>query len=140
MISPKAFKEFLTPYNKKLVSFIKSKGVDIIMVDTDGDCNELIPLFLEAGITGLYPMEVSAGMNVVKARKRYPKLQIMGGIPKSEISFGKRRIDEFLESVNWLLKQGGYIPFGDQFIPPEIAWDYFKYYSEKLNKMIDKAQ
>jgi hypothetical protein len=139
MISPKVFKEFLTPYYKKLTDFLKGKGIDIIFVDTDGDCNELIPLFMEAGITGLYPMEVSAGMDVVAARKKYPELQIMGGIPKSDITLGKERIDEFLEPVNWLLKQGGYIPFGDHFIPPEVPWKEFKYYREKLNKMIDEA-
>jgi uroporphyrinogen decarboxylase len=139
MISPATFKEFLSPYYKKLSSFLKSKNVNIIMVDTDGDCNELIPLFMEAGITGLYPMEVSAGMDVVAARKKYPTLQIMGGIPKSDIALGKEKIDEFLEPVDWLLKQGGYIPYGDHFIPPEVPWKWFKYYRERLNDMIDKV-
>lgn len=138
MISPKTFKEFLSPYYKKLTKFLRSKNVDIILVDTDGDCNELIPLFMETGITGLYPMEVSAGMDVVSARKKYPDLQILGGIPKSDIALGKERIDQFLESVDWLLKQGGYIPYGDHLIPPEVPWNKFKYYREKLNLMIDK--
>ena len=138
MVSPAIFKEFMTPYYKRLSSFLKGKGVNIILLDTDGDCNELIPLFLEAGITGLWPMEVSAGMNVLAARKKYPELQIMGGIPKLDIAFGKKRIDEFLEPVGWLLKQGGYIPFGDHSIPPRVSWKDFKYYRGKLNKMIDK--
>ena len=137
MISAQIFKEFLSPYYKKLVSFLKSKGIKIILADTDGDCNELIPLFIESGITGLYPMEVSSGMDVAAVRKKYPELQIMGGIPKSEIAFGKKRIDEFLEPVDWLFKKGGYIPFGDHFIPPEIPWKEFVYYREKLNSMIN---
>ena len=78
MISTDIFKEFLSPYYNKLSDFLRSKNVDIILVDTDGDCNELIPLFIETGITGLYPMEVSAGMDVVSARKKYPDLQILG--------------------------------------------------------------
>ena len=139
MISPIIFKEFLTPYYKKIINFLKSKKVNVILVDTDGDCNELIPLFLGVGVTGLYPMEVSAGMDVVAARKNYPQLQILGGIPKSDIALGKRRITEFLEPVDWLLKQGGYIPYGDHFIPPEVPWKEFKYYREKLNCMIDGA-
>ena len=139
MISPAVFKEFLSPFYKKICDFMKNKGVKIIFVDTDGDCNELIPLFMEAGITGLYPMEVSAGMDIVKVRKKYPTLQIMGGIPKSDIALGKKRIDEFLEPVEWMLKQGGFIPFGDHFIPPEVPWKEFKYYREKLNSMIDKT-
>lgn len=138
MISPGIFKEFLSPYYRKLTNFLRSKKVEIILVDTDGDCNELIPLFLEAGITGLYPMEVSAGMDVVAARKKYPELQILGGIPKLEIALGKNRIDQILEPVEWLLKQGGYIPYGDHLIPPEVQWREFKYYREKLNSLIDK--
>lgn len=137
MVSPAVFKEFMAPYYKRLTGFLKSKGVNIILLDTDGNCSELIPLFLDAGITGLWPMEVSAGMDVVKARKRYPDLQIMGGIPKLDISMGKERIDEFLKPVSWLLKQGGYIPFGDHSIPPDVCWKDFKYYREKLNNIIE---
>ena len=138
MISKAIFREFMTPYYKKLTSFLKSKGVNIILVDTDGNCSELIPLFLEAGITGLYPMEVSAGMDVISARRKYPNLQIMGGIPKSDIALGEKRIDEILVDTELLLKGGGYIPFGDHLIPPEVPWKYFKYYRERLNGLIDK--
>ena len=138
MISASTFKEFLSPYYKKLTSFLKSKGVNIILVDTDGNCSELIPLFLDSGVTGLYPMEVSAGMDVLAARKKYPDLQIMGGLPKFDIAYGKKRIDKILEPTKWLLSKGGYIPFADHLIPPEVSWKDYKYYREKLNNMIDK--
>ncbi len=61
----------------------------------------------------------------------------MGGIPKSEICKGKMRIDEILEPVAKVLKMGGYIPFGDHFIPPEVDWESFKYYRSKLNRLIE---
>ena len=123
MISPATFRQFLTPYYQKLTDFLRSKEVDVILVDTDGDCNELIPLFLEAGITGLYPMEASAGMDVVAVRKKFPDLQLMGGIPKGEIALGEKRIREILEPVRWLLTRGGYTPYGDHLIPPEVHWN-----------------
>jgi len=137
MISPQIFAEFMTPYYKRITSFLKSKGVDIILLDTDGDCNELIPLFIEAGITGLYPMEASAGMDVLAARKKYPDLQILGGVPKSRLVHGKDEIDRFLEPIAELLKTGGYIPHGDHLIPPEVSWEDFRYYRDKLNHLID---
>ena len=137
MISPQIFAEFMTPYYKRMTSFLKSKGVDIILLDTDGDCNELIPLFMEAGITGLYPMEASAGMDVLAARKKYPDLQILGGVPKSRLVHGKDEIDRFLEPIAELLKTGGYIPHGDHLIPPEVSWEDFRYYRDKLNHLID---
>jgi len=137
MISPITFKEFLLPYYKKISAFLKSKNVNIFMVDTDGRCEDLIPLFIEGGVTGLYPMEASAGMEIVKVRKNYPKLQIMGGIPKLEIAKGKNNIDDILKPVEIVLKTGGYIPFGDHFIPPEVSWQNFKYYRNRLNEIIE---
>lgn len=137
MISFQTFREFLLPYYKKISKFLKSKNVNIFLVDTDGRCEGLIPLFIEGGVTGLYPMEVSAGMDVVKVRKNYPKLQIMGGIPKSEIALGENKIDDILKPVELVLKDGGYIPFGDHFIQPEVSWGNFEYYRMRLNKIIE---
>ncbi len=38
-----------------------------------------------------------------------------------------------------VLKTGGYIPFGDHFIPPEVNFDDFTYYRETLNQVIDET-
>ena len=137
MISPDMVKEFLAPYIKRVADFLKERGVNIVLLDTDGDCNSIIPIFIEAGVTGMYPFEVHCGMDIVKVREQYPKLQMLGGIPKSEIAKGKQRIDEILEPVEKVLKTGGYIPFGDHFIPPDVDFDNFSYYRNKLNKLID---
>jgi uroporphyrinogen decarboxylase len=138
MISLKVVREFMLPYYKRFTSFLKGKGIEHIFVDTDGDCWDLIPLFLEGGATGMYPFETATGMDIVKVRKTYPELRMMGGIPKSEIGLGKERIDKFLEPVEAVLKTGGYIPFGDHFIPPEVTWEGFKYYRNRLNDLIDQ--
>ena len=132
-------KEFVLPYYKKISDFLKSKKIGTFLVDTDGDCNELVPMFIEAGVTGMYPMEVSAGMDVVSLRKKYPDFLLMGGIPKFDICYGPKKIDEILEPVKWLLQQGGFIPFGDHLIPPEVGWKEFRYYREKLNNIIDSV-
>ena len=138
MISVDMVKEFMCPYIKKIADFVKSKGVNIILLDTDGDCNELIPVFMDAGVTGMYPFETHCGMDIVKVRKQFPKLQMMGGIPKSEIAKGQKRIDEILIPVDQVLKSGGFIPFGDHFIPPDVDFENFSYYRKMLNGLIDK--
>lgn len=86
----------------------------------------------------MLPFEANCGMNIVKVRKEFPELALMGGIPKSEICKGRMRIDEILEPVAVVLKTGRFIPFGDHFIPPEVDWEGFKYYRTKLNAIIDK--
>lgn len=137
MVSPAIIREFMLPYYKKFTSFLKSKGIRYIFVDTDGDCFNIIPLFIEGGVTGMYPFEVSCGMDIVKVRRSFPDLIMMGGIPKSEIALGPKRIEAILEPVKEVLKTGGYIPFADHFIPPEVDWENFRYYRGRLNELID---
>jgi hypothetical protein len=125
------------PYYKKMVSFLNSHGVENIFLDTDGYCMDIIPLFVEAGITGIYPFEWHTGMRIEEVRKNFPDLVMMGGIPKSEIRHGKKTVDEILKPVEETLQYGGYIPFGDHFVPPEVNWENFVYYRDKLNSIID---
>jgi uroporphyrinogen decarboxylase len=138
MISNDMVKEFMLPYIRRIGDFVKSKGIKVILLDTDGDCNELIPLFMEAGVTGMFPFETHCGMDIVDVRRKYPKLQMFGGVPKSEIVMGKKRIDEILLPVEAVLKTGGYVPFGDHLIPPDVNFENFTYYRTKLNRLIDR--
>lgn len=110
-----------------------------IIVDTDGNCWELISFFLEGGATGLFPMEVAARMDVVEVRKRYPNLQIMGGIDKRALARGKKEIDKELEAkIPFMLKKGSYILHVDHHIPPDVPLKNFVYYRNRLEEMIDK--
>ena len=140
MVSPSMIGEFMIPYYKRLTGFLKQHGVKTIFIDTDGDCFDLIPLFIEAGVTGMYPIEASCGMDLLRVRREFPSLQLMGGIPKSEIRHGRQRIDEILEPVEAVLDTGGYIPFGDHLIPPEVHWEEFSYYRTRLNDLIDRRR
>ncbi len=137
MISPYAFRELMLPYYKKITSFLKSKNVKNIMIDTDGDCREVIPLFLKAGITGIYPLEVSSGIDLIKLRNMYPRLQMMGGISKYDLSFGKEKIDSALGVTKKLLSLGGYVPFIENLITSDISWSNFSYYRKGLNNIVD---
>jgi uroporphyrinogen decarboxylase len=38
-----------------------------------------------------------------------------------------------------MLQQGGYIPYVDHFVPPDVSWDNFLYYRQQLNNLIDTA-
>lgn len=138
MISPEHFRRFMLPRYKRLTEYIRSQGVDIIMVDCDGFCEELIPLWLEAGINGIEPIEVQCGGDAVAMRKEYGKdLLISGGIDKRALALDKKAIDKELEQVPWLLEQGGYIPKVDHEIPPDVSWANFVYYREKLNRICE---
>jgi uroporphyrinogen decarboxylase len=136
LISPTLFREFLVPAYRKITDVARSHGVDVVLVDTDGDCSLLIPGFLAGGITGLYPFEVQAGMDVREVRREYPRLQILGGVNKREIAGGPERIDEELEKrIPGMVVQGGYIPMADHQVPPEVSWDDYTYYRKRVAEL-----
>lgn len=136
LISPQMFREFMMEPYKKLTGFIKDCGCKNILVDTDGNCMDLIPLFIEAGVTGLYPFECMSGMDVVEVRRQFPKLQMLGGIDKTALIKGKKAIDEELDYKLSILPLGGYIPHVDHFIPPDVCWDNFLHYRMKTKELL----
>ena len=137
LISPALFEEYMLAPYKKLTGMFRDHGIKAILCDTDGNCWQLISLFMEAGVTGLYPFEVAAGMDVVEVREAFPKLQILGGIDKIAIAKGPEAIDAELEAkIPSMIKLGGFIPHGDHALGPDISWANFKYYRNKLNAML----
>lgn len=135
-ISKETFREFLSPYYIKLIDFLKQYKVKNIIVDSDGLVEDLIPLWIETGVTGVFPME--SVNDLLKLRRLYPKFQMLGGINKKIlIKSINQSIDEELEKVSLLIKQGGYIPHIDHSIPMDADWEKFKEYRIKLNKLID---
>jgi len=137
MISPAMFREFMMPYYKRLTAAMRDCGVKHFMLDTDGDHTELTPLFLEAGVTGLYPLEVAAGMDAVTVRREFPQLQIAGGVDKMAIARGRDAIDAELDRLfPAMFEEGGFIPHIDHMVHPDIAWEDFIYYRRRLRDMM----
>jgi len=137
LISPAMFREFIMPCYQRVAGFLKSRGVNVLMVDTDGNLDALIPLFLESGLTGIFPIEVQAGNDLLRIRRNYPRLQLMGGIDKLQVARGRGAIDTELEAkVPIMLDAGGYVPHLDHLVQPEVSWENFSYYRKRLSELI----
>lgn len=79
LFSPHHFKEQLRPTFQRLVDYFKGEGMPVIL-HSDGHVKELIPYFIEDGLTCLQPLEVKAGMDLVQLKKDFgEKLAFMGG-------------------------------------------------------------
>lgn len=139
LVSPALFRKFVAPSYKKLTDYLRRRGVDVIMVDSDGNMNCLVPEFLACGVNGLYPLEVRGHMDALALRKQYPRLIMQGGIDKMEIEQGLAAIDrELFERLQlpWLIKQGGYIPTLDHRAHPGISLDNYLYYLKRKRDII----
>jgi len=139
LISPAHFKQFLTPRYKAMVNFAKDAGIDIIITDSDGYVEDIIPLIVEIGVTGMYPFERAAGNDLLRIRKNFPDFQLIGGIDKRVLFAGStnEKIDLELSIIKELLKGGRYIPHIDHFVSQDCIWGNFSYYRRKLNGIID---
>ncbi len=139
-ISPGMFREFMMPAYKKLISFYHDHGIKTILVDSDGDVMGLLPLLVECGVTGLYPFECTGANDIVEVRKQFPRFQILGGIDKKKVSLTRVDIDAELErKVPQVWRTGGYIPFIDHTVPPEVSWENFCYYRKRLAELTRQA-
>ena len=136
LISPKTFREFMTPYYRKVTDFIHSKGVDVILCDCDGDTNDMVELFLEAGVNGLYPLERVAGTDPFMIREKYPEYLLLGGISKIEVGKGPDAIDAHLKDIPKLIDKGGFIPFVDHRVPSDVTMANFIYYQKVKREII----
>jgi len=137
MISPAMVREFMWPRYRKLVRFLREKGVSLLVMDCDGHIGELIPLWLEVGIDTVSPVEIAANNDPVAYRKQYGKrLGMFGGIDKRELRFDKARVKrEVMSKVPWLVEQGRYIPGVDHGVPPDIPVRNFLYMCELIKEI-----
>lgn len=137
LISPKLFEEFCLPAYKKVTCFLRNYGIDVIMVDSDGNNDVIIPLWLEGGVNGVYPLEVAANTDAVELRKKYgKKLILMGNIDKRALIKTKKEVEEeVMKKVPYLIKNGGYMPMVDHAVPPDVPLENFKYYLELIEKI-----
>ncbi len=106
-------------------------------MDCDGNIEQLIPLWLEAGINGVWPLEVAAGMDALRLRQRYGRdLLLVGGIDKRELARDRAAVHaEVLRQVPCLNEQGGYIATVDHSVPPDVPFDNYVYFRELLREL-----
>ena len=137
LISPNMVRQFMIPRYKQIIDILHSNGIKIVQMDSDGNVNELIPLWLEIGINFIWPLEVAARMDAVALRKEYGKELILGGnIDKRVFAKGKAAIhEEVISKVPFLLETGGYFPCLDHIIPPDISLKNFRYYINLLREI-----
>ncbi len=136
LISPAMFREFMTPYYRRVSNIADNAGLDLRMLDSDGNIWELIPLWLEQGINILCPMEVAAGMDVVELRRRFGRdLRMTGGFDKRILAAGPKQISAELERIRPVIEDGGYIPTIDHGTPPDVSFANVRHYVSCLKKM-----
>jgi hypothetical protein len=127
MLSGDFFREFLTPYYRRVIPSIKESGVKVL-IDSDGDITSMIPWLNEAGIDGVYPLERQAGVDITAIRARYPRFLMLGAYDKMVMSRDETAMRAEFERILPVMKSGGFVPSVDHQTPPGVSLKNYETY------------
>jgi uroporphyrinogen decarboxylase len=136
-LSPEVYREFWLPYQDILVNKAKKNNIENICIWTAGDIDVMIPMLMEHGINCLWPVERCSGnMDPITLRNKYGRgLKMSGGIPHKCLPLGPEAIDREIEKLMPLIQEGGFIPALDDMVSPEVSWENYKYYIDRLKSI-----
>ncbi len=136
LLSPAHFKKYLVPHYRRITELLNRHGVDIVWVDCDGCIDELIPLWLDAGVNTMFPIEVGTWQaDPVAMRRQYGReLRLMGGFDKRILAHSPHAIDAEIARLQPLVDGGGYIGFCDHRVPPDVPLAHYMHYLYRVRE------
>ena len=139
LVSPSVFAEKVGPWYRRFTQLLAAHGVDIVTVDCDGMIDALLPVWLENGVNGMFPIEVGTwNASIAPWRDTYGKKILgIGGMNKTVFAQDYKAVDAEVERLRRLVDLGGYIPCPDHRIAPDAKWENVQYYCEQLRKVLN---
>lgn len=136
LIPPRLFEKLMVPRYKRITDLLKHHGIDVNVLDCDGNIHELVPGWLASGINCMFPIE-AAHTNVFRLREQFgDEVLIIGAVDKIKLAKGKEAIDRHLEELAPLVERGGFIPCIDHRVPPDVSLENYAYYLEKKPQIL----
>jgi uroporphyrinogen decarboxylase len=137
LLSPQHFREFLVPQYKRITSLLHQHDVDVVWVDCDGKIDALIPLWLDAGVNCMFPIEVGTWRaDPLVLRKQFGKeLLMLGGFNKHILMHGAREIEREVQRLAPLVEEGGFIGFCDHRVPPDVTLEDYQFYLQRVRRI-----
>ena len=136
LLSPAMFRMFMLPNYQKVTGFLAEHGIELSWVDCDGNIEALLPLWLEGGVRGFYPLEVASNMDAARLRQQYGRQIVMwGNVDKRALARGKEAIDAELARLAPVAALGGFIPLVDHAVPDDVPLANYLYYLEQRKKV-----
>ena len=136
-VSPVTFREFFAPHYREEVEYARAFGVRLVLVDSDGFTEPVIPLLEEAGINCLQAFEPRAGNDIVRVRANHPHFVIWGGLDKYVMDQDDPAVidAEIDRKVPPLLAHGGYFPGIDHGLPPTARYPSYLHFIGRLHEL-----
>jgi uroporphyrinogen decarboxylase len=130
------YREMFWPGHKVICDVFKSRGLPMLL-HSCGYVEEYIPLFLEAGFDVLQPLEVKAGMDLVRLKREWgDRLAFMGGIDVRAMAHPDPAVieQEIASKIPAAKQGGGYIYHSDHSVPDNISFEQYSRVIELVHR------
>ena len=127
IISPATFREFMAPNYRKIRAFADAHHIPIVLVDSDGNINDLCGWMLDAGVNVMYPLQ---------CLRQHPHLGAIGCLEKNAAALGDNVIDEQMELAKALIRNGRCIPGPDHMVLESVSFEGYKKFMRRLREVI----
>ncbi len=137
LINPAVFREKVGPHYRRITDLLRDHGIMLASLDCDGKIDALVPIWLENGVSVMFPIEVGTWhASIAPWREEYGReLRGVGGMDKRVFARDYAAVDAEIERLRPLVDLGGYIPCVDHRIPPDATWENVQYYCERFRAM-----
>lgn len=133
--SPAMYRELLQPYHKRAVKWAHDHGI-VAQLHSCGDIMAIVPDVVATSVDALNPLEVKAGMDVLKLKKEYgDKLVFRGGINAVNWNNTEAILAEINEKVPILKENGGFIFSSDHSIPNSVSLENMRRIMEEIKRV-----
>jgi len=136
MCSPQMYRDLCWASHKRLADWAHAHGMKFIY-HTDGDVNQVIDLYLEAGFDALQPLESKANMDIRKLIPKYGdrlcffgNIDVMKMIPNDLALIEEEIVSKFTAAKS----TRGYIYHSDHSVPPQVSWKTYQAIIELIKK------
>lgn len=129
------YRELLKPVHRRAVEWAHSKDI-YAHLHSCGDIMNRIDDLVEIGIDALNPLEVKAGMDPIKLKKKYgDKLVLHGGVNAVLWDDRDAIIGEIDRVIPVLKENGGYIFSSDHSVPNSVSLENFRAIVEEIKRV-----
>lgn len=119
--SPDLYRTLLQPYHKQAVDWAHNHNI-VSQLHSCGDITTLLPDIVATEVDSLNPLEIKAGVDVIKIKKEYgDKLVLRGGINAVNWNNPQAILEEINQKVPILKENGGFIFSSDHSIPNSVS-------------------
>ena len=128
LFSPRTYRRLLMPYHRRLCDYFHEQGLPVV-THVCGDVRQLIPLYIEAGLDAIQPLEARAGNDVRLLKREYgTSVVFIGNINADVLGRSREEIQDEVESKLSVAKVGGgYIFHSDHSVPPTVSFANYSY-------------